>query len=65
MKRAELKLAQEDMIQACINAMTSASDRGDTERAEEIRRETARLAKRLTPETYWYGLGEPKPEGVE
>jgi hypothetical protein len=60
--RPEVRIARETMIQACVSEAALADERGNADVAEAIRRETLRLAKRLTPETYWYGLGEPKPE---
>lgn len=64
MKRELKEKAREAMIAGCINAALGASEGDNPELAAAIREETLRLAKRLTPETYWHGLGEPKPEGM-
>lgn len=64
MKRELKEKAREAMIQGCINAALGASEEANPELAAAIREETLRLAKRLTPEIYWHGLGEPMPESV-
>lgn len=64
MKRELKEKAREAMIAGCVNAALAASEDGNQELAAAIRVETLKLSKRLTPDTYWHGLGEPTPEGI-
>ena len=64
MKRELKEKARETMIAGCINAALGASEDGNEELAAAIRAETLKLAKRLLPDTYFHGLGEPYPRAM-